>query len=63
MRVEIDGENCQGAGFCVRVAPQVFRMGDDGIAVVVTPDVDPDHEDAVDEAERLCPVTAVIVDP
>jgi len=62
MHVEIDEETCQGAGFCVRVAPTVFQMGDDDIAVVLTPEVDPALHDDVDEAERLCPMGAVIVD-
>lgn len=53
-------QGCIGAGPCITVAPKVFAMGDDNIAVVI----DPNGADAetVLEAAKACPVEAIVID-
>lgn len=58
MNVEIvDG--CISCGFCANSCPEVFQMGDDGLAEVYgDAAADPD---GVKEAAEGCPVSVIIV--
>jgi ferredoxin len=57
--VQVDHELCVGFAECVAVAPQVFALNEDGLAVVVDPDaVD---LDALEEAAEVCPVSAILL--
>jgi ferredoxin len=38
MRVEIDRDLCIGSGTCVRLAPAVFALDDEEIAMVLDPE-------------------------
>lgn len=57
-RVQVDWDVCENHGQCAIVAPEVFRIGEDGVL---------DHEESVDdaglpaveEAADLCPVQAI----
>ena len=60
MKVRVDREACLGLGNCVAVAPTVFRLDDEGKAVVLDPA-------SVDEATLIaaaesCPENAVILE-
>ncbi|WP_327322108.1 ferredoxin [Streptomyces sp. NBC_01210] len=59
MRITVDRERCVGSGNCVRIAPDLFEQGDDGLVCLVpgaAPDMD-DQEAA--EAADLCPAAAI----
>jgi ferredoxin len=59
VRVTVDTGRCEGHGMCQGVAPDVFNLDDDGIAVVLLDPV-PDHLTAQAEAGvRACPVAAL----
>ncbi|HPB44661.1 MAG: ferredoxin [Microthrixaceae bacterium] len=38
MKVWIDQDLCTGDGLCEEIAPKVFKLLDDGLAYVVSPD-------------------------
>lgn len=59
MRVRVDSEQCQGCGLCEAHAPDVFKISDDGVAVVTGDVVPPELEDAVRRAVSDCPTEAV----
>ena len=60
MRVSIDDAACQGTGYCVRVAPDLFELA--GAVVSVKTETVPAHlEDAAREAEVLCPARAILL--
>lgn len=60
VKVSIDEAACQGTGYCVRVAPDLFELG--GAVVSVKVDTVPVHlEDAAREAEVLCPARAILL--
>lgn len=61
MRVEVERERCVHSGYCVQLAPDVFELRRDGSHVIGAA-VPPDLEDAVREAELLCPSAAVRAD-
>ena len=57
VKVTIDPAKCSGSGNCAYWAPEVFDVGDDGIAVVLA---DPTgHEVRVREAANHCPTNAI----
>lgn len=61
MEITVDVDKCCGYGDCVIAAPEVFDLGDDGIATVL-PGAQPTMEHAMDAADA-CPVSAIQVDP
>jgi ferredoxin len=61
MKVEVDADCCGGFGQCEALCPDVFALTDDGYAVVLLPDVPPELEATVREAEQRCPTHAITV--
>ena len=59
MRVEVDGDLCQGHARCWAICPEVFDLDDEGHAVVTQPDVPADLEGKVREAADNCPELAI----
>jgi ferredoxin len=58
-RIKIDRTLCTGYAECVGIAPEVFKLGDDNISVVV--DSEAADEETVLDAARACPVDAITV--
>lgn len=54
-------ESCIGCGACTGVAPDVFELGDDGLAKVIVDDLG-NLESAAKEAAECCPVEAIEVE-
>jgi ferredoxin len=57
LKVEVDKNVCIGSSQCEHLAPTVFMLGEDGVAIVLDPS-------SVDEemlllAERSCPSAAI----
>ena len=59
MRISADRDVCIGAGMCVMAAPEVFDQDDDGIVVVLAPDVPAAYADAGVRAVASCPSGAL----
>lgn len=55
-------EDCIGCGLCEGTCPDVFSIGDDGVAHAIEGDVPEDAEDAAREAADNCPVSAITVE-
>lgn len=55
-------EDCIGCGLCESTAPEVFAIGDDGLAHAIEEEVPEAAEDAAQEACDGCPVTAIELD-
>ena len=58
-KVTVDENACVGCGLCVNGCPDLFELGEDGIAKVKeneNPDCD------VQEIASQCPVNAIIVE-
>jgi ferredoxin len=52
-------EDCIGCGLCEGTCPDVFSIGDDGVAHAIEGDV---PEDSAQEAADNCPVSAITVE-
>ncbi|HTJ70148.1 MAG TPA: ferredoxin [Actinospica sp.] len=60
MRVELDEPKCVASGQCVMAAPDVFdQREEDGVAFLLTEQVEPGQEEGVREAEQICPAAAI----
>ncbi|WP_058270286.1 ferredoxin [Olsenella massiliensis] len=55
-------EDCIGCGVCESTCPDVFEIGDEGIAVVIVDEVPEDAEDSAQEAQDNCPVSAITIE-
>ncbi len=59
LSIEINREVCMGSGNCSFWAPGVFDLDDDGVAIVIDPEGEP--EDKVILAAQGCPTQAIAV--
>jgi ferredoxin len=57
-RISIDNSLCNGYGVCEAVAPDVFELGDDGLAVLRTA---VSENEAIREACNSCPTGAISI--
>ena len=57
-KIIIDRSACSGFGTCIESAPQLFAMGDDGVATAVAASGD---GGAALEAAQGCPMGAITV--
>jgi ferredoxin len=62
MKARVDLEACIGAAACVAIAPEVFELGDDGLAQVIDDKDREAEENLLLEAAEGCPVQAVILE-
>lgn len=60
LRVIIDKTLCVGFETCIDLAPEVFRLGDDGVVTFIEPTPAIERERLL-EACRACPVDALTV--
>jgi ferredoxin len=60
VKVNVDGDRCQGHTLCAMIAPKVFELDDiDGHSSPVSEDVPADQEEQVREAFASCPERAI----
>lgn len=62
MKPVVDRDLCIGCGLCEDTCPEVFRLGDDGIAVVIAEDPSPELYGAVRDSAEMCPVDAISIE-
>lgn len=59
MKASVDPDTCIGCELCPTICPEVFEMGNDGIAHVKVDPVPADSEGTAKEAAESCPVEAI----
>lgn len=59
-RIKVDRELCIGAASCVALAPEIFELDSEGIAIITDPDGS--LYEAMMEAAKSCPTNAIIVE-
>lgn len=62
MKAFVDKNICIGCELCPSVAPDIFRMDDDGLAVAEDFEIPEELIDSAKDAEDQCPVEAITVD-
>ena len=61
MKAKVDAGTCTGCTLCTDIAPDVFAMGDDGLAHAKAETVPVAAEATAKEAADSCPVSAITV--
>ena len=61
MKPSVDPDLCTGCALCTETCPEVFEMGDDGIAHVINDSPGDELATKVQEAADGCPVTAISI--
>lgn len=61
-KVAVLTDRCIGSGNCVIVAADAFDMDDDGHVVALVHEVDGQARDLVEQAARVCPVQAILLE-
>jgi ferredoxin len=59
MRVVVDRDRCESNAVCVRIAPEVFQLDDDGYALVTADPVPVEWETLAKQAIAECPRAAL----
>jgi len=66
MKVSIDKNKCSMCATCVSICPEVFEITDEGIVDVKEEfkgkDIPKDLEEKVQEAQNMCPSSAIVVE-
>jgi ferredoxin len=62
MKPVIDHDLCIGDGVCEDLCPNVFRIGDDGLAHVIEDNPAEEDFDGVRDAEAACPTSAISIE-
>jgi ferredoxin len=59
MRIVVDHDLCEGNAVCVRVAPEIFAVGDDDQAQVLLADPPESQRANIEAAVARCPRQAL----
>ena len=62
MRIKVDKEKCHGHNRCVALAPDVFDVDDEGLAVAMLDSIPAEEEKKVRRAELACPERAITIE-
>lgn len=54
--------DCISCNLCVEACPEVFKMGEDGLAHPIVDEVPTELEEKAREACEACPVDAIILE-
>jgi len=61
MRIVVDRDLCEGNAVCMKMAPEVFAVGDDDQVKVLIERPGPDLHAKVEAAVRRCPRQALAI--
>lgn len=62
MKAVVDRDLCIGCGLCEDTCPEVFRLEDDGIAMVIVDTITAELYGPVRDSAELCPVSAIDIE-
>ena len=57
--LKVNKDLCIGCGACQAVCPEVFEIGDDGLAEVTVEAIESDYENDAIDAKEGCPTSAI----
>ena len=60
-KVVVDDMLCEGNAMCLDVAPDVFDLSDDDVAIVLQEELGEDMRDKVEQAVQYCPKQALSI--
>ena len=58
-KIKYDREKCIAAGSCAQIAPETWKLDDEGKAVLLKPEITEEELDLNVKAAKSCPVKAI----
>ena len=62
MKANVNKDACIGCGACTFTCPDVFEIGDEGVATVKVEEIPEEAKNAAVEASEGCPTSAISVE-
>ena len=62
MKAIVNKDSCIGCGACNSIAPGIFEMDDDGLAISNIDEIPEDRKNEVIDASESCPTSAIEID-
>lgn len=62
MKVVVDRDACISCGFCESVCPEVFKLDDENISMVIQNPIDSENVECSKESEYNCPTSAIHIE-
>lgn len=62
VKVIVDEDKCCGFAACLSIAPEVFDMDEQNIALVIDPEPSAELHAAVRAAAAACPTAAILIE-
>jgi ferredoxin len=62
MKVQVDFDKCKSNAVCMRAAPEVFEVRDDGFLYILQEEPKSEQHKAVRAAAKGCPTGAITLD-
>ena len=62
MKAIVDAETCTGCELCVETCPEVFKMGDEEVAVIIADPVPAEAQETCQTAADDCPTEAIAIE-
>ena len=62
MKAQVNKDECTGCELCVETCPEVFEMGDDGVAQAKVAEVPAGARESCRQAAGDCPTEAITVE-
>ena len=62
IKAKVSKDACIGCGACQAIVPDVFELGDDGLADVIVSEIKDELKDDVQDAADGCPTGAIEVE-
>jgi len=61
-KITLDKEECIGCGACTVIAPNLFKLEDEGKCIIIKPEINNKDHDLAVEAAESCPVECIHVE-
>ncbi len=62
MKIKVEPGKCQGHARCASLAPDIFKLDDDGYIAISEANILPDQEAIARRVVRACPERALVLD-
>lgn len=62
MKAKIYEDRCIGCGQCEATCPEVFKIGDEGVATVIVDEIKDEVKDEAEMAASGCPTDAIEIE-
>jgi ferredoxin len=62
VKVVVDYDVCASTGTCMRIAPEIFEVRDDGFLYVLQEEPPEELRPKAEEAAEMCPTAAITIE-